>query len=94
VKSSDFVDARLWALRFFFRQEFGPRWQYLVAKEMGRKARPGPFRYPKRGVVSLKVLQSIEDVAITHGFNPHSRLALLPRPLKLSSEASATVPGL
>jgi hypothetical protein len=90
VRSADFVDARPWALRFFFRQQFGPRWQYLVAKRLGLNARPAAFRYPKRGVSNLRVLQALEDLAIAHGFNPYGRLGMLPRPLKLPSEPQAS----
>jgi hypothetical protein len=75
-----FVEARVAALRYFFKATFGWHWHAVVARELGRKGRLTALQYRKRRIGKIATLKALEAVAIKHGWNPAGPLGLLRPP--------------
>lgn len=77
MTTEEFCEARLAALRYFFKARLGWHWNRIVAKQLGKGNRLQSLKYHKRSLVKTTTLAKLEAVAIKHGFNTRSRLALL-----------------
>ena|SRR5436190_2614208 len=93
MTSRDFVQYRLAALRYFFKASFGYHWHATVSKQLGHRNRLESLQYHRKWLGSLKTLDKLEALAISHGFKHGGRLGLLasvpdPTPT-LSSELEA-----
>lgn len=90
----DFVQWRVDALRYFFRQRFGVHWRRELQKQMGLSSRMNSVKFSEPRIGKISTLKRLEDYAVALGFNPAGKLSLLRAPpvatVDRSSESQAS----